>query len=91
MNKDLLVINYDTYHQKKESVLNQIIRFIHLPPHTFSKSILEKDHSPQAEKIRIPWKNNATRVYLQRFYAPYNALLEGLLGHEWKNVWQYSL
>ena len=91
LNKELLVINYDTYQQKKEAVLNQIIRFIHLPPYTFSKSILEKDHSPQAEKIRIPWKNNATRVYLQRFYAPYNALLEGLLGHEWKNVWQYSL
>ena len=33
---------------------------------------------------------DATKACLQRFFAPHNALLEQLLGIEWKGVWQYN-
>ena len=94
LGEKLLVINYETYQKHKQQVLDQIMNFTNLPQHIFSESLLNSDHSPEQQlnytkKATILMKD-ATKAYLQRFFAPHNALLEQLLGSEWKGVWQYN-
>jgi hypothetical protein len=81
--KDLLVLNYADLDANTEAVYHRILEFANIPPdpiqnHNFSRTRRDKrvGHLPMS---------NATREYLQQFFAPYNARLEAMLGPEWSD------
>jgi hypothetical protein len=83
LNEDILVINYNDMLEDTKSVLYRILDFAGIPIITSGNS------SETYTKVRADNRkserpmSDATRRYLQQFYAPYNAELETLLGHEW--------
>jgi hypothetical protein len=79
----ILVIDYRELQRNTSEVYFRILDFAGVPRGTPRHSFEKKkpgghDFPPMA---------NATRAYLESFYAPYNAQLEELLGEEWKGAW----
>ncbi|KAL3923451.1 MAG: hypothetical protein SGILL_001651 [Bacillariaceae sp.] len=80
LGENLLVINYRDMKRDTQGVYERILHFCGIPLHenpNTDKAVRadeRKDHRPLS---------NATRRYMEEFYAPYNAQLERLLGKEW--------
>lgn len=75
--EQVTVIDSADYFQDSPKVLNEIsTKFLGLPEHQFS---YQKTHH---EKRSYPQMNDATRVRLEAFYAPYNEALYAYLGRD---------
>jgi hypothetical protein len=77
------VIDYRELQRNTTEVYFRILDFAGVPRGTPPRSFEKKRVGGHG----FPFMANATRGYLESFYAPYNAQLEELLGEEWKGAW----
>jgi hypothetical protein len=80
----ILVIDYRDLERNTSEVYFRILDFAGVPHDAPSHSFEERKRST---KHAYPPMANATKAYLESFFAPYNAQLEELLGEEWKGAW----
>jgi hypothetical protein len=89
LGENLLVINYERLDRDPESVLKEILDFVGAPEYEFTDQAFNKSYSPSQH-----WSgrytesmSNTTRQYLEDFYRPMNDKLAGMLGEEWRGIW----
>jgi hypothetical protein len=75
--------------QYEESVLDQILEFVGVPPFNLDLSVLNSDFSPskkRKKRVKPVEMARDTLAALRRRFRPYNQELVELLGEEWRNV-----
>lgn len=95
LNHSLKVIEYETFRQRPEEVLKDLLFFATGQNITLSSAVKERileDWRPkkQSESVICPPFHNHTRRYLQHLYRPFNEKLGDLLGESWRDVWKYE-
>ena len=102
LNEKLLVINNERFHREPRKVMGEVLQFLGSPkPDYFSDedvsvSFSDKDGPPKLKVSNVlsvggyPPMKNATRLFLEKFYKPYNDQIADLLGEEWRGVWDYD-
>lgn len=81
------VFHYNELKQNTTKVYHDILDFVGIPPpEIMPKNMNHRRSSGYTGKA--PKMSNTTRAFLDKFYQPWNAQLEGILGEEWKGVWQ---
>lgn len=87
---DLLVVRYEELRDNPTKVLNIVTDFVGAPQYDFPEDIVNKSYSPRSNYWLNDYRPNVTqqmREYLCEFYKPYNDELVGLLGEDWRGVW----
>lgn len=100
LNEKLLVINNERLQREPRIVMGEVLRFLGSPiPDFFSDervSVATSNKEAPALTNKVsnvlsvggyPPMKNATRHFLEKFYAPYNKQLASILGEEWRGVW----
>ena len=104
LNQKLLVINNERLQREPREVLEEALHFLDAPkPDYFldeSVSVATSNKEKAASSANVvsnvlsvggyPPMKNATRHFLEKFYAPYNNQLADILGEEWRGVWEYK-
>ena len=88
--KDLMVVQFERMQVHPHAVMDEILDFLGVHRHQYDAAHFNESYSPvvgQEEHIL----NDATREYLLRLYEPYNEELIGILGEQWRNVWESGI
>ena len=94
----LMVINNERLHAEPRQVMKEVLRFLDSPKTDFfdDEKVSLVSTTPPGRKSMLlsvggynPMANN-TRHFLEKFYNPYNQQIVGILGEEWKGVWNTS-
>lgn len=88
----LKVIQYENFTQNKVETLNEILEWLGVPPHNnWTAHELEQHYGPvQKSKHKLRPMPSKIKKYLEHLYQPFNDRLAGLLGEEWRGVWDYD-
>jgi hypothetical protein len=93
LNKDLMVIPFEHLRNATADVWADILDFVGAPQYELSPADLRANYRPSLDSENrqdMPPAaplSEATRNYLAHFYRPYNDQLVGLLGEDWRGVW----
>lgn len=80
--EQFLILKSEELDHNRSATMTRVYEFLGLP-----ENELENDKKVHTKKYKATMSNE-TRKELYDFYRPYNQRLEGLLGSEWKGIWE---
>lgn len=104
LHEKLLVIHNERLHREPRVVMGEVLEFLGAPrPDYFENPKVSVSFHEDGERPKKLSKSssilsvggyapmpNATRMFLERFYQPYNDQLASVLGEDWRGVWDFD-